>query len=696
MPGMTIHRGPKTIRIFRYSIGVMACLLIKSSSIGQVITSCSTLPPSALKTAYISYIRLGGVIGNHFRFIDRITMECGTPVSLNPLYVIEPEKSNAVFASAAWQFDSSFNITSVKDPCLATPQQPCYSVYYYHADVDLNYNQFGYIAATFDCCRPPAMNLYNDGVNNFHYETPKMVETAADTCTPNVGANFAYNGIASFVKIPPFSQIEFNNTPQFTSIDTVLFLCKGRPFSYQLVATDADGDSIAFHFSASRTFRLKWDPACANSPYCGHFIQTAPPYPLIDYHAPTYSVNQPAGKDVSLDPLNGMIQGVINDTGTYVVPVSALEFRDGKMIDSVTKEVLIRVYDCAALPPPKASIPSIINSCNDFTVSFPNNSFPLYASRVENTTFQWDFGDEDTSDQIYPSHRYADTGDYRIRLIVFPGLYCADTAFSNVLVYPYLKVSFTADDSCSNKDIHFTNTSVSTGGIINYTKWLIKLDNSVLDSSLQYNTDFTFIKKPKTYTVLLTVGTDKGCIATDTGMINIFPSPLPLTSHDTVVTRNANIQLMANDGAGGLNGQFDWSPPTGLSDPHIADPILTSNANGTYYVSMKNYYGCTLKDSIHITYFTGPDIYVPNAFTPNGDGRNDVFRPFMVGISRFSYFKVFDRYGRLVFQTEQDKKGWDGSVNGKPSSPGTYVWEARGIDFNGKTIFRKGTVVLLR
>ena len=195
---------------------------------------------------------------------------------------------------------------------------------------------------------------------------------------------------------------------------------------------------------------------------------------------------------------------------------------------------------------------------------------------------------------------------------------------------------------------------------------------------------------------MLTVGTDKGCTAVDTGMINIFPSPLPLASHDTVVTRNANIQLEANDGAGGVNGQFDWSPSTGLSDPHIADPILTSNVNSTYYVTMKNYYGCTITDSIHVTYFTGPDIYVPNAFTPNGDGKNDIFRPFVVGISQFDYFRVFDRNGRLVFQTQQYNQGWNGNISGKKSPAGTYVWEAKGIDFNGKTVFRKGTVELLR
>jgi gliding motility-associated-like protein len=111
---------------------------------------------------------------------------------------------------------------------------------------------------------------------------------------------------------------------------------------------------------------------------------------------------------------------------------------------------------------------------------------------------------------------------------------------------------------------------------------------------------------------------------------------------------------------------------------------------------MTNSHGCSLTDSIHIKYYTGPDIYLPNAFSPNGDGINDIFRPVCVGISTFKYFRVFSRYGELVYETKQAGPGWDGNIGSRPAPMGTYVWEASGIDYNKKAINKKGTVVLVR
>jgi len=658
------------------------------------ISSCGPTAPEALKSAYIRYDQIGGPYSLTYRFYYVLTMECGIPYKVNPLTITDLDHSKVTAITQDWEFDSALNVTGMQDPCLALPTQPCYSVYYFHADADLYLNTNGFMASVVDCCRPPYTNLYYDNQNFFHYETPMITESSADSCAPSVGFDFAYNGIASYIRIPSFKNFQANSSPQFVSKDTILFVCKNKSFSYHLMAADADNDSIAFHFSIPRTFTLTWDPRCVGE-YCTHFIQTHPPFPQVDFYEPSYSQAQPAGKDISLDSLTGLIQGVIHDTGTFVLPVSAIEYRKGKFIDSVTKEIMVRVYDCGTLPPPKASIPTPINGCRDFTINFPNNSTPLYPSRIQTTTFQWDFGDGNTSDQIYPVHRYADTGNYQIRLIVFPGLYCADTTFANVMVYPFLKASFKSDDSCAGQDIHFINTSTSSTNI-SFTKWLFMLNGTRLDSSYQYNANYTFYKTPKTYSVLLTVGTDKGCLTTDSGYVNIFPSPLPLASHDTIVTRDANIQLMANDGSGGSGGHYYWSPPFGLSDPFIADPILTGSTDRTYTVSMINVFGCALTDSIHVIFYKGPDIYVPNAFTPNGDGKNDVFRPFPVGIAQFDYFRVFNRAGVLMFQTKQVHKGWDGNFNGSQAAAGTYVWEAKGIDFNGKTIFKKGTTELLR
>ena len=86
---------------------------------------------------------------------------------------------------------------------------------------------------------------------------------------------------------------------------------------------------------------------------------------------------------------------------------------------------------------------------------------------------------------------------------------------------------------------------------------------------------------------------------------------------------------------------------------------------------------------------------MPNAFHPGGT-RNPVLRPIPVGMSSLDYFRVYNRWGVMVFQTTQVGKGWDGTIGGKPQGAGTYVWMVSGTDYTGKNVKRKGTAVLIQ
>ena len=91
-----------------------------------------------------------------------------------------------------------------------------------------------------------------------------------------------------------------------------------------------------------------------------------------------------------------------------------------------------------------------------------------------------------------------------------------------------------------------------------------------------------------------------------------------------------------------------------------------------------------------------PEIYVPTGFTPDGNGKNDLLHAIPVGIKKFNYFRVFNRWGQMVFATTTERVGWDGKISGKLQSTGTYVWIVEGVDFKGNTIFRQGTTTLIR
>ena len=128
------------------------------------------------------------------------------------------------------------------------------------------------------------------------------------------------------------------------------------------------------------------------------------------------------------------------------------------------------------------------------------------------------------------------------------------------------------------------------------------------------------------------------------------------------------------------------------------DPIGTFTSAGeyTYVVTATAADGCGGADSVTVKVFTVSDIFVPGAFTPNGDGHNDMLRVLPVSIKALSYFRVYDRFGQLVFNSANLGGGWDGSFNGHQMPAGIYVWAAGGIDYTGRAVERKGTVLLIR
>ncbi len=78
------------------------------------------------------------------------------------------------------------------------------------------------------------------------------------------------------------------------------------------------------------------------------------------------------------------------------------------------------------------------------------------------------------------------------------------------------------------------------------------------------------------------------------------------------------------------------------------------------------------------------------------DGKNDLLRPIPIGIAQLTYFKLYNRWGQLIFSTNEMGKGWNGIFNGEQQPTGTYIFQAEGKDFTGKIVYKKGTAVLIR
>lgn len=139
-----------------------------------------------------------------------------------------------------------------------------------------------------------------------------------------------------------------------------------------------------------------------------------------------------------------------------------------------------------------------------------------------------------------------------------------------------------------------------------------------------------------------------------------------------------------------------WDPETHLDDPLSYFPFFTSTIEETYDIEIKTNTGCITIDKQQVKIIPFVEIYVPTAFTPNNDGLNDFLRPALRGIKELRYFKVFNRWGQLIYQSKNEDRGWDGKLKGLLQSSQVFIWMAEGIGVDNKVHFRKGTSTLVR
>jgi gliding motility-associated-like protein len=191
-----------------------------------------------------------------------------------------------------------------------------------------------------------------------------------------------------------------------------------------------------------------------------------------------------------------------------------------------------------------------------------------------------------------------------------------------------------------------------------------------------------------------------GCPITvsDTFTVTVVPPIRVNPGNDTLVVVDQPLQFRAisNDP---YKDEYQWSPSTNLSNPDIADPIgqYGSDMNTiTYLVKATDTFGCNGSASVKVTIApTLPNFFVPNAFTPGGNS-NSLFRPICIGVSSLEFFRVYNRWGQLLYSTSQIGQGWDGRVQGRIQESNAYLWVLKGTDYNGRVISKKGTVLLIR
>ena len=191
-----------------------------------------------------------------------------------------------------------------------------------------------------------------------------------------------------------------------------------------------------------------------------------------------------------------------------------------------------------------------------------------------------------------------------------------------------------------------------------------------------------------------TITNAEGCVAnTRTENIEIEVPPRGITYPELYTLKNDVLPLAARN----FRGTQLWTPPIYLNNATILNPNFVSPIaeDQSYKINIVTAAGCSVVDFQTVRVIDEILIFVPNAFTPNGDNYNDLFVPKLIGAT-IKLFKIYNRFGQQVFSIEENEKGWNGKFKGEQQIPATYVWYAEAIGVNKKTFIKKGTVILIR
>lgn len=308
-------------------------------------------------------------------------------------------------------------------------------------------------------------------------------------------------------------------------------------------------------------------------------------------------------------------------------------------------------------------------------------------------SYSWQFGDGSApGTAAMETHTYTTGGVYPVSVLVTDVSGCKDSAYTSIVVLqPWVSVTVPDTVLCIGQPLQLscsTSVNIPVDTIFSYS-WspTTYLNNASTGSPVYLARGTGGI----TYTVVATLQ-PWGCVTTDTVHIaSIRATPLTGVTPGVTIKYGESIQL---DARGSLF--YLWKPNDGtLNNNNINNPIASPFATTVYTVYGYDTRGCLDSAQVTIAVDSSADECLPLAFTPNGDGLNDLFRPLCITYQKIVEFSIYNRWGERVFYTTKTGDGWNGTYKNLPAELGVYFYMLI-IDRLGEHIVYKGDVTLVR
>ena len=269
----------------------------------------------------------------------------------------------------------------------------------------------------------------------------------------------------------------------------------------------------------------------------------------------------------------------------------------------------------------------------------------------------------------------------------------SNTIVEQVIAAVNAAVSIAASTTtiCSGTQVTFTATPVNGGASPGY-QWQVNGGEVGPDKTVFTTND---LANGDVVSCILTSSLNCSAPAASQNQVlmTVNANPTVVLMPDTIIGLGQSVLLAAN--VTGPVTSYQWTPAVGLDNPDASAPVATPENTTTYQVIVSTDASCTAIGKVTVGVFK--TLKMPGAFTPNGDGKNDLFRiPPSLAV-KISAFAVYDRWGATVFYTANSAAGWDGTLGGQPQPTGTYVWMIEYKDLlTGMPALARGTVILIR